>query len=262
MRRIYPLLLLIVLPVFAAEIAPQPRAHAHNDYEHARPLLDALERGFCNVEADIYLVEGRLLVAHDRKDVKSERTLSALYLDPLRERVRRNGGRVFPQQPSFVLLIDVKSEAAATYAALHAVLTAYADMLTSIRAGVVVPGAVTVVVSGNRAVNDIAAQSVRYAAVDGRADDLDTNPPAALVPWVSENWRKAFKWNWQGPIPAADRTALQSWVERAHRQGRKVRFWNTPDRPEAWTVLLEAGVDLIGTDDLAGLQRFLVERSR
>jgi len=251
-----------VLPVFAAEVAPQPRAHAHNDYEHARPLLDALDHGFCNVEADIYLVEGRLLVAHDRKDVKPERTLSALYLEPLRERTRRNGGRVFPGQPSFVLLIDVKSEAGPTYTALHAVLTTYADMLTTIRSGVVVPGAVTVVVSGNRAVKDIAAQSVRYAAVDGRADDLDTNPPAALVPWVSENWRKVFKWNWQGAIPAADSATLQAWVERAHRQGRKVRFWNTPDRPEAWTVLLEAGVDLIGTDDLAGLQRFLAERAR
>ena len=25
---------------------PLPQAHAHNDYEHERPLLDALEQGF------------------------------------------------------------------------------------------------------------------------------------------------------------------------------------------------------------------------
>ncbi len=31
------------------------QAHAHDDYEHDRPLLDALEHGFTSVEADIWL---------------------------------------------------------------------------------------------------------------------------------------------------------------------------------------------------------------
>ena len=39
---------------------PLFQAHAHNDYEHARPLHDALEHGFWSVEADIYLVDGEL----------------------------------------------------------------------------------------------------------------------------------------------------------------------------------------------------------
>src|SRR5688500_18169484 len=60
----------------AVEIAPAlPNAHSHNDYEHKRPLLDALANGFTSVEADIYLVEGLLLVAHDRKDVDRRKTL-------------------------------------------------------------------------------------------------------------------------------------------------------------------------------------------
>ena len=53
---------------------PLTRAHAHNDYLHARPLLDALDHGFCSVEADIYLVDGQLLVAHDRNKVDPRRT--------------------------------------------------------------------------------------------------------------------------------------------------------------------------------------------
>jgi len=83
-------------------IKPLIHAHAHNDYEHTRPLLDALDHGFCSVEADIYLVEDKLLVAHNRRDAKPERTLQALYLDPLRERVKRNGGRVFPTAGVFL----------------------------------------------------------------------------------------------------------------------------------------------------------------
>src|SRR5215831_8197157 len=80
----------------AAEPTPLIHTHAHNDYEHKRPLFDALEHGFCSVEADIYLVDGKLLVAHNPWQVKPNLTLQSLYLDPLRERVKKNGGRVYP----------------------------------------------------------------------------------------------------------------------------------------------------------------------
>src|SRR5436190_12307328 len=47
------LLLLPCSPVRAQEQPkPLPQLHAHNDYEHKRPLFDALDHGFCSVEAD------------------------------------------------------------------------------------------------------------------------------------------------------------------------------------------------------------------
>src|SRR5262245_56842543 len=58
--------------------------HAHNDYAHAVPLHDALDRGFCSVEADIFLVCGDLLVGHNQAALDPARTLESLYLDPLR----------------------------------------------------------------------------------------------------------------------------------------------------------------------------------
>ena len=183
-----------------------------------------------------------------------------LYLDPLRERVKGNGGRVYRGGPTIVLLVDVKSEADPTYAVLHDELKTYADMLTTFRGDRMEPRAITVIVSGNRARDAMVAQPVRYAAIDGRSADLETNPSAALVPLVSDNWQKLFTWRWEGQIPDDQRKAMLAWIDRAHAQGRKVRFWNTPDRPDAWTLLLEAGVDVIGTDDLAGLQRFLLAR--
>ena len=241
----------------AADPAPLIRAHAHNDYEHPRPLLDALACGFGSIEADVHLVDGRLLVAHDRKAVKPERTLEALYLDPLRERVKQNGGRVYRSGPTIILLIDVKSEAVATYEALHAVLENYAAMLTVFRDGVTTPGAITVIVSGSRAPAVMAAQALRYAAMDGRIDDLNGQTAPALIPLVSDNWQKVFSWRWTGPIPADEARKLQALVEQAHAQGRQLRFWNTPDNPATWSVLYGAGVDLINTDQLTGLQGFL-----
>ena len=70
----------------AEETKPVPQAHAHNDYYHQRPLLDALSHGFCSVEADIFLVDGKLLVGHSRSELKPNNTLERLYLDPLRAR--------------------------------------------------------------------------------------------------------------------------------------------------------------------------------
>src|SRR5512136_926088 len=124
--------LVLLLLFSAAEPAPRPlvNAHSHNDYEQPRPLMDALERGFCSVEADIYLVGKELLVAHNPTDIRPGRTLETLYLLPLARRVKENGGRVYRNGPTVTLLIDFKTEAAALYTALRPVLQKYGDMLT------------------------------------------------------------------------------------------------------------------------------------
>jgi hypothetical protein len=257
MMRFKIFLVLVALAGATRAATPLPSAHAHNDYEHKRPLFDALGQGFCSVEADIYLVDGRLLVAHDLKDATPARTLESLYLDPLRTRVRSNGGRVYRDGPPLTLLIDVKSAAEPTYAALHSMLERYADLLTLYRDGRATAGAISVILSGNRARAEIATQTVRYVAIDGRPEDLETTAPAALVPWISANWNTVFKWRWTGPMPEETRTQLRALVARVYSQGRLLRFWNTPDRPDVWRELRAAGVDLIGTDDLAGLAAFL-----
>jgi hypothetical protein len=253
---------ILALTLAAAEdkqATPLPRAHAHNDYEHKRPLLDALEQGFCSVEADVYLVGDDLLVGHTRRDLRPERTLDKLYLAPLKERVRANGGRVYREGPAFYLMIDVKTEAKAAYAAIDKQLARYSDMLSVMRDGKFHSGAVTVVISGNRAQETIARQKVRYAGIDGRPTDLDSEAPAHLMPWISSSWGALFRWKGDGPMPAAQRDKLKEIVAKAHKHGRKVRFWATPEKPELWKELLAAGVDFINTDRLVELRRFLLE---
>jgi hypothetical protein len=241
---------------------PLIHAHAHNDYEHKRPLFDALDHGFCSVEADIYLEKGRLLVGHTRDDLRPERPLEKLYLDPLRERARAQGGRVYRAGPTVYLLIDVKTEAKATYQALHQVLTRYADILSAFENGKFEPKAVTAVISGERAPQLLAAQTVRYAGIDGRLSDLDSKVPAHQMPWLSDRWTAHFRWQGDGPMPADDRAKLQQLVQKAHQHGRLVRFWATPELPAVWGELRLAGVDLINTDKLAELQRFLLDQRR
>lgn len=244
------------------EIVPLHHAHAHNDYAHDRPLLDALDHGFMSIEADIHLVDGELLVAHDLEEVNAARTLRALYLEPLHKRIASNGGSVYPgcRRP-LLLMIDIKSDAEPTYRALHDVLGEYVDILTIVCDTQIIHGPILVVVSGNRAVEYITGQPTRYAAIDGRLDDLRDHAPAHLIPLISASARDTFTWRGDGPIPDQDRAKLQDIIRLAHAAGRRVRFWATPDSERVWDVLLNAGVDLINADDLPALRRYLLQRA-
>lgn len=240
-----------------AQTMPLMRAHAHNDYLHTRPLLDALDQGFCSVEADIFLIDSKLLVAHTRLEVTKDRTLEVLYLDPLKKRIAENGGKVFRDGPQFGLLIDLKTDAEKTYQALHEVLSRYAELFTRVENGQVKAGPVQVVISGNRPQELIAAQAVRYCGIDGRLSDLDSNQPAHLLPMISDNWTSHFKWRGVGEMSVEERLKLRDFVERAHAKGRVVRFWATPETSELWKELNAAGVDRINTDKLEELAAFL-----
>jgi hypothetical protein len=239
------------------DVTPLANAHAHNDYLHARPLLDALDHGFTSVEADVFLVEGTLLVGHDREALKSDRTLESLYLSPLAERVRQNGGHVYPTQSRFFLLIDIKDDPRPTYRELQRLLAKHAQMLSSIEGGKARPGAITVVLTGNRPKIEASDPRVRYVALDGRLSDLNSQAPAHLLPMISDNWTKQFHWRGNEPMPETERAKLREIVKKAHAAGRVVRFWETPEHEAVWRELRAAGVDLINTDELERLAAFL-----
>lgn len=248
----------LVVSSLAHAVEPLAQAHSHNDYWRDRPLLDALEHGFTSVEADIFLVDGELLVGHARSELQPQKTLEELYLAPMAQRVRDNGGRVYPGADRFLLLIDIKSDAQTTYTVLNSVLARYAAMLTAVERGQARPGAVTVVISGNRpAASELARADVRYAGLDGRPADLDSEVPAHLMPMISDSWLSQFTWKGSGPMPASERSKLQDIVRRAHAAGRVVRFWATPENETVWRELQSDGVDLINTDQLARLATFL-----
>jgi len=239
---------------------PLVHAHAHNDYRHPRPLLDALDRGFCNVEADICLMDGELLVGHDRAELRAGRTLQSLHLDPLREHVERNGGRVYSGGPPFTLLVDIKRDGSEVYAVLRTVLASYRTMLCDVEDGRYRARAIQVVISGDCPRRDIAADAHRYCGIDGRLSDLDAIAPAHLMPLISDRWSEHFALRGKGVFPAKERDTLRDVVQGAHAAGRRVRFWATPESPELWRELLAASVDHINTDQLDQLREFLLRR--
>ncbi|ORE86936.1 endonuclease/exonuclease/phosphatase [Oceanococcus atlanticus] len=244
---------------------PLHQAHAHNDYLHERPLLDALEHGFMSIEADVFafpLLGDALYVAHDINDIRPGRTLRTLYLEPIRQRIDTLGALQSGQDRPLQLLIDFKSSAESTWRALDAALQPYASYLTRFENGRIVEGWVSVVISGNRPTQTLASAGQRLAFIDGRLSDLDAPPPNDLMPLISDNWANHFDWRGEGAMPADEYDNLQQTINSAHLYGYRLRFWNTPDaagpaRTALWQVLYDLGVDHINTDDLAGLAQFL-----
>lgn len=242
-------------------VQPLERAHAHNDYEHPRPLFDALSHGFRSVEADVWLVDGELCIGHDAPDCG--RTLTSLYLDPLAEIARANGGSIYDGSTEPLrLYVDVKDGGPAVWKVLNDQLDDRPQLVTSWVDGREVTRAVEVVVSGQLA-NQTFDDRVRWATGDGR---FTTPPPAdatsADLVVLSDNWTKLFTWQGVGPMPADQRRKLHDLVDRAHADGHEVRFWATPDivpdaRAAVWRELVDADVDQINTDHLPELEEFL-----
>jgi hypothetical protein len=237
------------------DAAPPHSGHAHNDYQHPRPFFDAVEQGFASVEADVFLRDGELLVGHAISELRPGRTLSGLYLDPIRERLEATGHVSTRGQP-FTLLVDIKADGPKAYPVLAAALAPLRPFLVGDGKA---PPSVRVIVSGDRPIDQIAADPERLVGIDGRLEDLGREDrPASLVPLISDRWGKRFSWVGDGPMPAQERLELERIVAQAHERGQEIRFWATPDDPAVWRELMAEEVDLVGCDDLDAFRAFIL----
>ncbi|HVT12391.1 MAG TPA: phosphatidylinositol-specific phospholipase C/glycerophosphodiester phosphodiesterase family protein [Fimbriimonadaceae bacterium] len=253
------MLVFLAASLTLVQASPLLRAHAHNDYAQRRPLAGAMELRFCSIEADVFLADGKLLVGHNRKDLKPDRTLDAMYLRPLFRAAREHGGHVYPQPAEVILLVDIKEDGEAVYEELKRELRPYDSVLTHFADGKVEKRAVTVILSGDRPISVLAREDKRVAFIDGRPDE--SVAPASLVPLVSQFWGALFHWKGVGEMPGEEQASLAALVKKCHEAGQKLRFWGTPETTAMWQALYDADVDLIGTDRQKDLADFLRSRN-
>lgn len=250
------LLILSQLPAYP-QIVPLPNAFAHNDYWHKHPLYDALDNGFSYVEADVFLINEKLIVAHMFPFFKNRRTLENLYLEPLFKRVSHNKLNNTYQYP-ITLMIDIKTGGNSTYEALKPLLEKYKDMLSTYHNGKITHNMVTIVLSGHRPSRQVINENDRMVFMDEDLrkvyrDTLGTSVYAmASCPYGS-----LLTWDGTGDFPSEEKQRLCSYVAAAHRAGKKIRLWASPENRAVWSELLRCGVDLINTDQLVKLKDFL-----
>jgi len=244
-----------------AQTAILPNAYAHNDYCHKRPLLDALDNGFTYVEADVYLRKGQLIVAHILPCFKKKRTLEALYLKPLLEYVQGNEQNKTENRINncpLTLMIDIKSDANKTYAAILLLLDKYKPILSGYEDGCTTLRHVTVVLTGHKPTELVKAKDNRFVFMDEDLKNAAIDTSTNLYPIASCKYSDLLKWKGKGVIPEIELQRLEYYVTQAHKNGRKVRLWGSPENKVVWSELLRCNVDLINTDRLTSLRKFLL----
>lgn len=246
---ILPLLMLMLSPAWG-QLNSNINAHSHNDYEQQRPFLLAYEQGFGSIEADVWLKDGLLCVAHDAKNISKSRTLSALYLEPMEQKLRENKGKIYPdKKKQLQLLIDIKSEALSTMNKLVEELSQHPDLIRNRN--------IRIVISGNRPAPAAYSGYPDFIFFDGRPAEAYDKKALKKVGLISESYFKYARWNGKGEIAPNERAALLSAIQQAHEKGKPFRFWATPDTEASWRLFMELGVDYINTDKVEALSGFL-----
>lgn len=231
------LLLLFVMNFTIAQNKSNFKVHSHNDYLQNIPFWKALSAGVNSVEVDVFLVDNQLMVAHSEAEIRMDRTIENLYLEPLRQTISLELLLGKPLQ----LLIDVKSD---PYTTLDAIIKALEQYPT-----IVEHPNISVVISGNRPKGDEYVNYPDYILFDYQRLDEVANPSIFnKIGLISLNFKRFSEWNGKGRLTKEDKAVIFLTIAQAHRFEKPLRFWGTPDSKTAWKAFVNLGVDYINTD--------------
>lgn len=252
-------LILLALLLITTKGFSQVKIHSHNDYEQSRPFHLAYSQKVYEIEADVFEVNGELLVSHTKKDINPEKTLSRLYLDPIDSLFKLYKGKVSADGGyTFSLMIDFKTDWQPTFAALEQLLKKYPDIFDRSRN----KHAIQLVISGNRPADSTFHNYPRWVFFDGLPNISYAKADLKRVTMISDNLARYTKWKGSGKIPAADAEKIQQVIDKAHKQNKPVRFWGAPDTENSWRELISLGADIINTDQLIKSKHFLTDFKR
>ena len=225
-------------------------AHSHNDYQQIHPFTTAYQAQFGSMEADILLFHDSLFVGHRELDIQNRRLFTSLYLDSIRFYLKMHAGGIFAEKNrTLQLLIDIKTDAEPTLDALIHELEKYPDLINST--------AVSFVITGNRPSPEKWSSYPRFIWFDGNAGIKYDSAILRKIVMISGNFASFSSWKGNGNPDTAVINQLSKIIIEAHDQGKKIRFWNAPDNPQSWQLLISLGVDWINTDHIQALAGFL-----
>ena len=240
--------LFILISFFS--ITAQPLIHAHNDYQQPIPLLHALKYQAFSIEADLYLRNGQLVVAHEKKDIMAATTFDSLYVQPILRLFKKHAGRISKNKNyAPVLMIDIKESGEAFLAVLIQLLAKHPSVFDRSVNSL----AVQIVISGNRGPLSKWTSYPSAILFDGRPYELYESNTLQRVAFISDNY---FNY-----VTSADSSSrIQQVINKVHGMGKLLRIWAIPDNTTSWKRLREMGVDIINTDKVGECREFFQHR--
>ncbi|MDC0231326.1 hypothetical protein OAK19_05110 [Aureispira] len=237
-----------------------PNGHAHNDYEKCRPaLIKALEEGFVSIEIDVFPYRNKLKVAHVAFLLGTAPDLENMYFLPLQKWLKDHGQLFSEPEQRLIFMIDIKRDGAEAYVLLRQLCQKYKHLITHYFPSndSVSYGKVDILLSGNKPYAQVLADSVRYMLIDGGLSDIG-NPQhsSVIAPRLSAAYHSLLNWRGIGHMPELENKKLKNIVEKAHKDGRKVRFWAMPNNTAVWRKMHDTGVDWMNVDDLRRYRKF------
>lgn len=235
-------LLLIILSFGLLTYAQPPLIHSHNDYRQKESLTNALRYQAFTIEADVYLVNNTLLVAHDTDELAIAPLLENLYLQPIIALFAQHRGHISADSNyAPILMIDIKKDGQAVLKKLLSILTGYPSVFDRS----VNPHAVQVVISGERGSPLTWTNYPPFILFDGRPDEKYDHALLQKVAFISDAYSKYSR-----PADSTD-IRIQRLVKQVHQQRKLLRLWAIPDDPASRDRLHQLGVDIINTDHVA-----------
>jgi alkaline phosphatase len=223
-------------------------AHSHNDYEQPVPFKMAYSAGFGSIEADIFFINGDLLVAHDTTELKRKMRLEDAYLKPLLSGIQNNNGFPFSDTlKKLQMLIDIKTGSINTISQLIILLKKYPLLIKNI----------SWVITGNRPDETLFSTYPSFIMFDGELYKNYSAKALSKIVMMSDNFKNYSLWDGKNNLQLTDENILKAAINKSHQLHKPVRFWNAPDNENAWKALMHLQVDYINTDHINALTNFL-----
>jgi len=230
--------ILLLLLLFSTGIYGQSVVHSHNDYEQKAPFYQAFSAGCQSIEADVFLQNGKLLVAHNKEDLDPKNTLEQLYLEPIISYSKKISAIGEP----LYLFIDCKTEAIVTLTEIVKSVESKRQILELVK-----NQKLKIIISGNRPSPEHYTDYPDFILFDHQ--DISEAPlNIEKVGTISLPFYRYSRWNGKGRLSSYDSLRVSNAIHFAHSVGKKIRFWATPDNPTSWFTLVKMGVDFINTD--------------
>ncbi len=254
---LFNILMLISTSIFAQNSKSQ--GHSHNDYHQNIPLQAAYYAGMNSIEADVFLKDGELYVAHEAKEIKAGRTLKNLYLSPLADLFAANKNYAFKDSlKKLQLVVDIKEDHPNVLKKLISELKEFGDVFNVAKN----PDAIKIVISGNMPQPANFKDWPDYIFFDGRPEINYTADQLKQVGMISQDIKKYTVWNGKGVPTPTDYAKLKKVIDDAHKLGKPFRFWATVDTQNTWIVLERLGADWINTDKPTALADFYLHQDK
>ncbi|RSM01865.1 hypothetical protein CDV31_011149 [Fusarium ambrosium] len=254
--------------------------HSHNDYWRRMPFYSAIKVGCIGIEADVWVVQGELLVGHNLGSLSSGQTLTSMYIQPLVELLQTKNSvndpnipfrGVYDHDPSqtLVLLVDLKADPNSSWPLLLERLEPLRQRgwLSHVNNGAFISRPVTVVGTGDTEVRLVNEETpFRDVFFDAPLNELEEGKYSFLNSYyTSVSFEKSIGKIGRGGLQPEQLAKLRNQISQAHSRGLKTRYWGMPYWPlnvrdQLRELLIDEGVDVLNADDLMEARDIFAKR--